>query len=259
VGAASSARRWYGLLWLVLTVGILLSAVTLPPREGSPVQVNSITTPVPSGIVTSHHSIEPQRGIRRPSPVPAQSGVQAYQRGDIEGAAMLFREAVEQNPRDAESLNNLGQALVRLGDPSAALDYFDQAIRLNDRKWSYRFNRARAAGLVGDWPRAIAEYRAADELFPDDHVTLFNLSLALQHAGGHEEANELLRRAAALAPDEPSVHYALGLSEERLGRRQDAAAHYRRYLSLDPTAGNAPAVRARADALAGSDRPDSHP
>jgi tetratricopeptide (TPR) repeat protein len=241
----------------VVPVGVLLAPVTLPPPDESLTDAGSIAIRVSPEILASTAAVErPEAGQPAPSPVPAQSGVQAYQRGDMEGAARLFREAIEQNPRDAESLNNLGQ-MLRLGDPSGALDYFNRAVELNDRKWSYRFNRARAAGLAGDSRCAIAEYRAADELFPDDCVTLFNLGLALQDASEHGEANALLRRAATLAPEEPGVHFALGLGEERLGRGQDAVGHYRRYLALAPAAGDAAAVQARIGALAGTAPPDS--
>jgi tetratricopeptide (TPR) repeat protein len=204
-----------------------------------------------SAVLGAPHTLlaAPEREPAARDGVPAQSGVQAYQRGDLEGARALFSQAIEENPRDAESLNNLGQVLVRLGRVAEAIDHLDRAVALNDRKWSYRFNRARAAGLMGDWTRAVADYRVADALFPDDHVTLFNLSLALHQAGDDAAANGLLRRVAALAPEEPDVHYALGLSEERLGRSHEAAAAYRRYLAVQPSADNAPLVQARIEHL----------
>jgi tetratricopeptide (TPR) repeat protein len=185
----------------------------------------------------------------------SRGGISAYSRGDLPAALERFQQAVQKGPSDLESLNNLGQVLVRLGRAADAVPYFERAIALDQSRWASRFNLARANGEMGDWTRAVAEYRRASELFPDDYVTHYNLALALRRAGQEESTAAELRRAVELAPAETTFRLSLALSYERLNRPADAAAAYRQYLDLAPDAADAAKVKARLAALSTPERP----
>jgi len=178
----------------------------------------------------------------------AQRGLRAYADGDLTAALAAFQEAVGDQPRDAESLNNLGQVLIRLGRVPEALPRFEQAIDLSPSKWAFRFNHARALGLTGNWQAAVEGYREADRLFPDDYVTLFNMGLALQKLGLHREAAPVLERASQLDQD-ASLLLPLGASYEALTRTAEAVDVYQRYLAAAAEGPDAPAVRARLERL----------
>jgi Flp pilus assembly protein TadD len=182
-------------------------------------------------------------------------GVAAYGRGDMAAAASAFEEAVATNPEDAESLNNLGQVLVRQGRLEEALPLFDRAVALSPQKWAFRFNQGRARGLVDDWSGAIEAYQEADRLFPNDHVTLFNLGLALRKVGRHEAAAGVLERVVAQETSDATLYLPLGESYESLDRPADAIRVYQRYLEVAPAGGDAPAVRARIGRLSGEAGP----
>lgn len=178
-------------------------------------------------------------------------GALAYKAGDFESALAQFEAAVANNPKDAESLSNLGQVLVKLGRTEEAIPFFERACGLVPERWAYRFNLARAQGLLQKWDAAIASYRQAQQLFPDDYVTTFNLALTLHKTGNEAAAVEEYKKAVALNPDEASFRMALAISYEALQQKQEAAAAYAEYLRLAPTASDAERVRGRITLLTG--------
>lgn len=233
---AALALAGVGAFWLttpkiVSTAGPAKSA---PPRERPPA---AATTPP-----RDPHAFMDAPAIARES----------YQKGDFESALEHLQAAVAKNPRDAESLNNLGQVLVRLEKTAEALPYFDRAIELNPDRWSYQFNRARAAGLLGQWSDCIAGYRRAQQLFPNDYATEYNLAFALHKSGDEEAAVVEYGKAIELAPDDGSFRRALGISLEKLKKNAAAAAAYAKYLELTPDAPDASQVRERIALLTGA-------
>jgi len=191
-------------------------------------------------------------GTDRPFLDPDGRGAVAYGGGDYGAALAQYQAAVERNPRDAESLSNLGQVLVRLNRAEEALAYFQRALEIVPDRWSYQFNLARALGLVNRTAESIAAYRKAQQLFPDDYVTTFNLALTLHKSGDDAGAVEQYRKAIALQPDDASFRLALGNSLVGLDKRSEAAAAYEEYLRLSPSAPDADKVRARIAVLTGA-------
>jgi Flp pilus assembly protein TadD len=178
-----------------------------------------------------------------------RAGNAAYAQGDFQGALGSYELALKKNPNDPTALNNLGQALVRVGRAKEALPHFERATSLSPSEWAPRFNLAHAYGELGDWPHAIPEYEHAAQLFPDDYVTHYNLGLALHKASREEPAVAEFRRAIALAPGEPSFRLSLAMSYERLQKPAEAAAAYEEYLEIAPNAAEASRVKTRIEAL----------
>ena len=183
---------------------------------------------------------------------PSGSAVVAYKAGDFESARLQFLAAIEKNPNDAESLSNLGQVLIKLGQTAEALPHLQRAATLNPDRWAYRFNYARALALLERWDESIASYQQAQRLFPDDYVTTFNLAMTLHKAGRETAAVEQYLRAIELNPTDPSFRIALGISYERLQRHTDAVAAYSEYLRLEPSGSEAEKVRTRIAELTGA-------
>jgi Flp pilus assembly protein TadD len=169
--------------------------------------------------------------------------------GDSESAKNDLEKAVEKNPSDHEALNNLGQALVRLGRIAEAVPRFERAVTLAPDKWAYRFNLAHAVGETGQWDRAIKEYRAALKIQPADHATQYNLALAIYKKGDSAAAIPEFERAITLAPTEASVHLSLAMALEKVGRVDDAVREYRRFLELDPVGRDAAKVKEHIELL----------
>jgi len=153
------------------------------------------------------------RELRRPAPVlpPAEpetedlSADERYDRGfaleeagDLEGAMVEYRRAIEREPRHADAHVNLGRILHESARP------FD----------------------------ALAHYRSALAVRPGDATAVFNLGVALEDLGRHREAIESYQRALAIAPDTADAHYNLARLFEQTGESESAIRHLLIYRKL---------------------------
>jgi tetratricopeptide (TPR) repeat protein len=251
--AAPAGRRGRAPLALACILGLVVTA-------GVAVQIGtSGATITPSAAAASANAARngpsgPQpKGERASGGVNSmdlsRGGVAAYAKGDIAGSVAQFTEAVDADPKNAEALNNLGQALVRSGRARDALPHFDQAIAVSDNIWTYHFNRAKAYAELKDWPRAIAGYRDAAGIFPQDYATAFNLARALQASGDVNGAIDEFQRAINLAPAEPDFPLALASALETARRPADAVSAYRRFLEVQDSGPMAEKVRKRIEEL----------
>jgi tetratricopeptide (TPR) repeat protein len=178
-----------------------------------------------------------------------RSGGAAFISGDFEAARTEYESALAKRPDDADALNALGQALVRLGRVDDAIARFERAVQLAPDAWAPHFNLAAAAAQRGQWDRAIDQYREAARVFADDYATQFNLALALHKKGDEPAAIAEYEKAIRLAPGEPSFHVALAVSLEKTGRIDQAVREYRLSLDMDPDSAAAANLRTHIDAL----------
>ena len=76
--------------------------------------------------------------------------------GDMTYAASLYRTYLEDDPGNAQVMNQLGLCLMALGDYGAALDAFNKGIETGDPAMdqSLRFNQIAAYEYMGDFNRA---------------------------------------------------------------------------------------------------------
>ena len=68
--------------------------------------------------------------------------------GDPAVAKTGYEQVLAKHPDDHETLNKLGQALVRLGKIDEAIPRFERAAALAPDKWIYHFNLAHAASRL---------------------------------------------------------------------------------------------------------------
>ena len=234
---------------LVIAVGLQTSGPLVPENVGTTGPRFRPPTPARPSPAAPGAERAPT-GFQPVTDLDAQrAGNAAYAQGDFQGALESFELAVRKNPNSPNALNNLGQALVRVGRAKEALPYFERATALSPSEWAPRFNLANAYGQLGDWPHAIPEYEHAAQLFPDDYVTHYNLGLALHKASREEPAVAEFKRAIALAPGEASFRLSLAMSYERLQKPAEAATAYEEYLELAPNAAETSKVKTRIEAL----------
>ena len=235
----------------VLVTGFALWRQASDTAE-TPVEAAAVAPPAAVAASSVTAAAAPARAAG-PAPTPfldaRYAGGVAYTGGDYERARALYRDAVQRNPRDAESWSNLGQVLVRLNQRAEAVGAFRRAIALNGDRWAYHFNLARVLMLLERWDESVASYQQAQRLYPDDYAIAFNLGLALRKKGEEAAAAQQFQRAIELDPQDPTFHMALAISHDKLGRKEDALAEYRKTLELAPEAPEVPQIRARIDAL----------
>jgi len=179
---------------------------------------------------------------------PRRSSVEVAD-AELTAARARFEQALESNPKDADTLNNLGLVLERLGFVESAIPRFAAAVDTDRRNWIYHFNLAHASSLQQNWNRAASEYAAALELFPDNHPAQYNMAVALHMGSNEPAAIKAYEKAIQLAPGDPAAHLSLAISLEASGRPDDAVSEYRRYLQMVPTAPDAAAVTQRIQTI----------
>ena len=249
--AAGRPQAW--LLGAAVLLPALGMVVTLSwPDAAAPVATAAAAAPAdPVFEVPATPTDVPSEPVLTPVTAEdfARAGSAAYAQGQVGVALSAFETAAAQFPDDADTRNNLGQVLVRVGRPAEAIPHLEAAAAADADRWTFRFNLARARGQAGDWRGAVTDYQIAAQLFPDDHVTFHNLGRAQQKLGEHAAAAASLERAVALEPDEPSTLLTLAFSYEKLSRIPQALQAYRDYLSRDPQSRQAETVRARIGQL----------
>ncbi|KJV07015.1 tetratricopeptide repeat protein [Methylocucumis oryzae] len=154
---------------------------------------------------------------------------------DYTGAEVVFRRAMELEPKNATSWNNLGNVLQDLGRYDEAEAVYRQAIAF-DAKFGYAWYNL---GILlqdnlGRYDEAEAAYRQAIALEPKDANSWNNLGLLLQdHLGRYDEAEAAYRQAIAVDAKLPYPWYNLGLLlQDYLCCYQEAEQAYFQALKL---------------------------
>jgi tetratricopeptide (TPR) repeat protein len=152
----------------------------------------------------------------------------------FEQAALEYREAFRLKPNYALAHFNLGTLLSRNGDREGAIVEFHEAIRLEPNDADSHYNLGVALKAKGDLSGAISEYREAVR-YKDNFAEAHNgLGLALAAAGKIDGAIEAYRKAIRLKPDFAVPHNNLALIFYQQGKLDDAAVEFREAIRIIP-------------------------
>lgn len=95
----------------------------------------------------------------------SKAGIALWEKDYVEEALVSFHKAIELNPENSCSFNNLGTVyLDGLGNAEEALDYFEEAISLNPNYTMAYYNAARASEEMGFINDAANYYQGAIDL-----------------------------------------------------------------------------------------------
>ena len=138
------------------------------------------------------------------SPTEANGGTTAYRhfveacaamdRGDLEVAEHLFRQAVDLEPGMAAALTNLGNLVYRQGELEDARRYYERALDHDPMQAEARYNLANLLADLGETELAIAELRRVCAACPEFADAHYNLGLMLAQVGGTAQAKQHLER-----------------------------------------------------------------
>lgn len=115
-------------------------------------------------------------------------------------AELLYRKALELDPRLAIAYTNLGNILFRRGDAAGAETFYARAIEIDDRQ-------------------------------PEGH---YNLGYVMLERGDARGAAHAFERALDRDASFADAHFNLAMAYEQLGEKAKARHHWRRYLDLEP-------------------------
>jgi tetratricopeptide (TPR) repeat protein len=128
----------------------------------------------------------------------------AEDRGEMDTAEHLFRQALDLEPTMAAALTNLGNLVYRQGELDEARQLYDRALEHDPAQPEARYNLANLLEDLGETDLAIAELRkvcAAAPAFADAH---YNLGIMLAQAGSTMQAKSFLEKYLALDTDAAS-------------------------------------------------------
>jgi protein O-mannosyl-transferase len=111
------------------------------------------------------------------------------------------QRSVEIAPGSAETHNNLGFVLNRLGRVEEAIGEYEQAVQIDPNYAEGQSNLGTALVRVGKYDEAVAHYQQSLRVKPALAEIHYDLAVALIELGRKPEAIEELKRALALRPD----------------------------------------------------------
>lgn len=134
----------------------------------------------------------------------------AYARsGDYPASIPYYQRALQLNADVAETWNDFGAALTRLGRDPEAARAFSQSLLRGPESTTARYNLASTLARLGHREEAIGHFRAVATAMPDFGRAHYHLGRLLADVGQRVEALEHLQTAARLMPGDLDVSGAL--------------------------------------------------
>jgi arylsulfatase A-like enzyme/Flp pilus assembly protein TadD len=173
------------------------------------------------------------------------------EKGEMEKAVPLYRQAAQEAPGDPEAWYNLGSALHEAGLAAEARAALERALGLDDSRPEVHNTLGIVLLAEGNAEGARREIERAVALDPGDAQALNNLGNVLRSLGRLDEAEGAYRRAADLAPRYAEPWNGLGTLEVDRDRPAQALPFFERALALAPSSQEIRLNRAIARELAG--------
>ncbi len=198
----------------------------------------------------------------------AGEGYNYFLAGDLDGAAEMYRQAVQQQPNNVGYLYEYGRTLIELDRAEEALTYGDRAIEANPNDargyalkakalvWLGRPAEAVPVGVsglevnpnfapiyaalaraytnVGRYQEGLRNGETAIEMDPMDADAHRSYAYALMFVGDRISAIDQLEQAIAINPNLTDTYFELAVNYLSLDRDALAIATYERVLSLEP-------------------------
>ena len=149
-------------------------------------------------------------------------------------AEVAFARAVALNPGDAESYNNLGEALGELKQYPRALEAFTKAINLDQKLLKAKYNQAVSYDRMRNFRYSEFVFRNLIKNNPRYSLAFDGLAVTLSKAGRPKEAIAFHEQAIALHPREPSYYYNYAISYLMMGNTAKAIEQRDKLTTLDP-------------------------
>ncbi|HYV39604.1 MAG TPA: tetratricopeptide repeat protein [Gemmataceae bacterium] len=166
-------------------------------------------------------------------------GVIAFQAGNASAAIHHVQAALAVTPADGRFYATLGLAQIALQQLDDALASFRQSVRLMPSSAEAHYNLGLAFQKLGQWAEAAASYQQALLLKADFVQAHNNLGNVLLEQNQPDKALTHFQQAVRLHPGHANAHTNLGVALRRLGRLDEATASHRRALSLTPNSAQA--------------------
>lgn len=162
-------------------------------------------------------------------------GLKHHQAGNLNLAVSTYREILSIEPRHADALHLLGEALYRLGQFDESLFNLNRAIEVSPHHF-YLNTRGIVFLEYGYLLEAEQDLRRAIKVLPNYLEAHINLSNVLRKKGDFKNAKKYGELAVKLDPNSAAAWNALGAQQMESAKLDEAIASFDKALSLAPQA-----------------------
>ncbi len=163
-----------------------------------------------------------------------RKGVAATIRGEYNQALIYFREAVEDQPEDAEAWYGLGNCYVGLDQPGEAIAAYRQVIAKDPENPNAHYTLGHYYFTLERYTEAVITFKEALALKADHIPARYNLALAYGQLGRREDEKSAYDDIIARKPNFWPAHFRLGLVCNELGLYPQAIAAHETVLRIKP-------------------------
>jgi protein O-GlcNAc transferase len=157
-----------------------------------------------------------------------------HQQGQLDQAAGLYAQILEQDPRNFAALQLFGVLRGQQGRNVEAAKLIEAALKIQPRDFGTLANYAQVLTAGGRHQEALGFFERALAVKPDFFEALYNRGIALAQLKRFAEAVASYDKALALRPDNTNCFYNRGIALVALGRFEDALASYDQALARNP-------------------------
>jgi predicted O-linked N-acetylglucosamine transferase (SPINDLY family) len=154
--------------------------------------------------------------------------------GEFQQAQRLYRQALLEQPDDAELWALLGRNCRALGEADEAAASFGHALRLRPELAHAWLELGKTLRELGRRDEAIHCLKQVAQLRPDDHEPFSELGILFLERGDLAESASCCEQALSLRPNAVEAHNNLGLALMGQGRLEEAGRCFQTALLLQP-------------------------
>jgi superkiller protein 3 len=223
VGTVLLAYRWIGTRYWIL-LGLLIVAESDLTFRRNNVYKNEVT-------------IWEDTVANRPDNYRAWNNLGAFRlhkEKNFEEAVHDLERAVQLAPEYPEAINNLGQAIIKLGRREEGLAIVEKSMRLAPDKPALHAGYGLALMDCGMNEQALPHLEKALAATPDDPAAHYNLANDLMNLNREAEAEPHYLAALSESPDEIDALTNYGTMLRHLGRVEEAIVQFEQALRVDP-------------------------
>ena len=152
--------------------------------------------------------------------------------GDLEGAAQLYLDVIEEDPHHYKAYSALGQVLLAMDKPDEAETFLKKAIEIEPEDASGYLYMGYAHYAQERYEDCIDDFKKAVELDKGNALALNNLGFVQYLTGRLDEAAATFTTAGDFGSDR--AYYNLGLVRLVQGREEEGWSAYLEAFDLDP-------------------------
>lgn len=155
-----------------------------------------------------------------------QMAVKEMQEGNIEEAAKLLNELIEENPKDAIAFTNFGNLLSAVGEEEKAIVFYEKAVEINDDLATAYYGKANVLFNQEKFTESIDMYQESITKGLLEGDVYYMLGMSFYQLGDFRRALPSLSRAVELNGEDVDARFHYGMSLAQTEQIDDAIVQF---------------------------------